>query len=427
MGCGSSNNKKDKQTVFYADVKQHDNSVVDSADIDVELQRNYVPQIHFISFTELKRAGSIPEYDMRNKLVIHDAIDFENSIVIFVSHQWSPTHSLTHLLTYSLTHSRLSINAPDTVDKKKYKLIVEAVDSIMKNLTTMKQCYLWIDYSCINQNKLSSDYQFIDKVLLKAIGCSDIFLTIICDDGNHDWKLPSICTNKLGPEYYKSDGLTNYWSRAWTRAEMLISANLALKASKPERLAMFKHGVSVSMKIGFRPHLLFSGRESVNRLIPVQLPHTPSSWFQQNNPSTGALSNNDDRKYIDSLQIAIFPHLRDLKSDKYEGKYKNLLVVKYMHGKGVYTYVNGCVYEGNLHNNKFSGKGRFSYTDGCVYDGFFKDDAFHGNGVFTYSNGCKYTGEFKDDLRHGKGVFVDAQDNLIFEGNFKEDIMYTSE
>ena len=291
MGCGSSsNNTKDKQTVFYADVKQPDNSAVDSADIDVELQRNYVPPIPFISFTELKRVGSIPEYDFRNKLVIHDAIDFENSIVIFVSHQW------------------LSENAPDTVDKKKYKLIVEAVDSIMKNLTTMKQCYLWIDYSCINQNKLSSDYQLIDKVLLKAIGCSDIFLTIICDDGNHDWKLPSSCTNKLGPEYYKSDGLTNYWSRAWTRAEMLISANLALKASKPERLAMFKHGVSVSMKIGFRPHLLFSGRESVNRLIPVQLPHTPSFWFQQNNPSTGALSNNDDRKYIESLQIAIFPH-----------------------------------------------------------------------------------------------------------------------
>ncbi len=406
MGCCCSSSKSNKSTVFYSDVAQqnNDNSAVDSADVGLEMQHNYVPPTRFISFTEFKTFGTLPLFDIKNKLVNHDAIDMNNSVVIFISHQWL----------------RPSANVPDTPDHTKYKLIIDAVESIMKNFTIMKQCYLWIDYSCLNQNKLSSDYKMIDKILLKAIGCCDIFLTIICDDSSNDMKLPTNSKNKWDPDYYKSEGLKNYCSRAWVRMEMMISSNLLLKSNKPERLAMFKHGVAAVMKIGYRPHLLYGSRENVHKLVPVQLPHAPHSWFRQHDPFFGALSDEEDKKYIELLLSAIQPHLRVMK-DKYEGEYKNLCVAKYMHGKGVFTYQNGSVYEGKFRNNKFSGIGRFTYTDGCVYEGYFKNDKFHGSGVLTYSNGCKYVGDFNKDLRHGKGTLLDADENIISEEIYEND------
>lgn len=429
MGCCCSSSKSDKSTVFYSDIakQNNDNSAVDTDDVGVEMGHNHISSTLFISFTEFKTFGTLPVFDINNKLVNHDAIDTDSSVVIYISHQWL----------------RSSASAPDTPNNTKYKLIIEAVESILKKFTSMKKCYLWIDYSCLNHDKMSPDYGMIDKVLFEAISCCDIFLTIVCDDSNDDISLQTMSMDKWDPEYYKSEGLKNYWSRAWARMEVIISSNLLLKNNKPERLAMFKHGVAAVMKIGYRPHLLYGSLGYMYKLLPVQVPSysprscfrrydpfkllppglcAPRTWCRQHDPFFGASSDEEDKQHIESLQAAIQPHLRVME-DKYVGNHLDLHIAKYMHGRGVYTYKNGSVYEGELRNDKFNGVGRFTFTNGCVYEGNFKNDKFDGYGILYYSNGYKYVGDFKNDLRHGKGTMFDADENVISEDNYKKDVV----
>ena len=64
------------------------------------------------------------------------------------------------------------------------------------------------------------------------------------------------------------------------------------------------------------------------------------------------------------------------------------------------------------------GKGIFTYSNGAIYDGDFNEDKKVGKGVYIYADGSKYTGEFFDDNMHGKGVITYAF-SFIIVVNFK--------
>ena len=101
--------------------------------------------------------------------------------------------------------------------------------------------------------------------------------------------------------------------------------------------------------------------------------------------------------------------------DVYEGNYKD----GNMHGRGVYRYVDGDVYEGDYEAGNMHGRGVFRYANGDVYEGDYKDGKQHGRGVYRYVDGAVYEGDYEDGNMHGRGVFQYAND-AAYEGDFKD-------
>src|SRR6185312_7025404 len=86
--------------------------------------------------------------------------------------------------------------------------------------------------------------------------------------------------------------------------------------------------------------------------------------------------------------------------DKYTGQFNSKGL---QHGKGVYEFVNGDIYDGDFVNGKFEGKGKFTSAEGDIYEGEFKSDLYHGKGVAMDANGDKYEGNFDKGERSGYG------------------------
>ena len=76
-----------------------------------------------------------------------------------------------------------------------------------------------------------------------------------------------------------------------------------------------------------------------------------------------------------------------------------------LHGKGVMTYPDGRLYEGDFKNNQRNGFGVMIYQDGG-----------------KYSEGSRYEGGWRDDKRHGKGVMIYPNDSRRLIGEFRDDI-----
>ena len=93
-----------------------------------------------------------------------------------------------------------------------------------------------------------------------------------------------------------------------------------------------------------------------------------------------------------------------------------------MSGKGVYTYTNGNVYDGQWEDDMRNGKGEYRYKNGNRYVGDWKDNVKNGVGEFFYSSGEKYEGSFENSLRHGHGVFY-YRNGAVFEGEWQNDML----
>lgn len=85
----------------------------------------------------------------------------------------------------------------------------------------------------------------------------------------------------------------------------------------------------------------------------------------------------------------------------YEGQFKNRL----FHGKGTMKYANGNVYIGNWVKNKRVGKGQLTFANGDQYRGDFENNQFWGIGTYRYADGDTYSGAWANNLANGKGVF----------------------
>ncbi len=98
------------------------------------------------------------------------------------------------------------------------------------------------------------------------------------------------------------------------------------------------------------------------------------------------------------------------------------------HGKGRMVEHDGFVSEGDWKNDKMNGNGKMIDPDGdVVYDGEFKDDLFHGHGV--YNSSCEfgditYEGEFANGKMHGTGVLTTTgvMGQGTMRGEFKNDV-----
>ena len=99
----------------------------------------------------------------------------------------------------------------------------------------------------------------------------------------------------------------------------------------------------------------------------------------------------------------------------FEGEFRNDM----KNGKGKYVYVDGDVYEGDWKDNMKNGVGRYTFFDGDAYEGGWKDGLYHGKGVMSFAGGDVYDGEYVDGRRSGLGVYRKANGKIIHSGQWR--------
>lgn len=91
-----------------------------------------------------------------------------------------------------------------------------------------------------------------------------------------------------------------------------------------------------------------------------------------------------------------------------------------MHGRGVLTYADGMVYEGEFFEHHLQGIGVLKRADGAVEEGRFANDFLNGAGKKTWANGTRYEGQFRAGHAQGQGIMRSA-DGSEYVGQFLSD------
>jgi len=91
-----------------------------------------------------------------------------------------------------------------------------------------------------------------------------------------------------------------------------------------------------------------------------------------------------------------------------------------MEGKGVYEYATGDKYVGQYKNNKREGWGKYQYASGAEYVGQFRENKRDGHGTYAYPNlGGLYEGDWRDDKQEGHGTETSRTGDW-YEGEFRD-------
>mgnify|MGYP002630957403 CR=1 FL=1 len=137
-----------------------------------------------------------------------------------------------------------------------------------------------------------------------------------------------------------------------------------------------------------------------------------TTYTNASRPSNG--NSNSQDSSTEAEKVAGFTTFIWPNGDKYEGQ----MFQEQMHGRGIFTAVQGYVYTGEFKHGKPNGLGKLVYDNGDRYEGGFLNDTLHGKGKYLYANGDTYRGEFQNDLPHGHGVYVLANGN-IYSGQWE--------
>ncbi len=103
------------------------------------------------------------------------------------------------------------------------------------------------------------------------------------------------------------------------------------------------------------------------------------------------------------------------------------------HGKSVVEFEDGDRYEGNMGSKGMTGDGILYLVSGDIYEGHFEESKKNGYGTLSIGKNnpkdikncpkCKvYKGYWEGNLKNGVGKCYDISGNLIFEGNFTDDV-----
>ncbi len=105
-----------------------------------------LPPIRLIPFAALVNLGTIPRFPENQDITVDSAsIDRRTSLVVFKSHCW--------LRGYPGAEGYDTRPHPDNVHNEKFALMVKGIEMIWKRFAPgMTECYVWIDYGCINQD-----------------------------------------------------------------------------------------------------------------------------------------------------------------------------------------------------------------------------------------------------------------------------------
>ena len=249
---------------------------------------NNLPPIRVMLFEEFQYYGQFPRFSSKNydhieQLVTIDESKLTNiedtnpneSFYILISHNWLAG------CEYFGSKDKLNpeyrgIKHPDNKNNDKFKLCIQAIQ-LIKNFQApkMTNCYIWLDYCCINQDGNPADV--ILNQLDQIVQTIDCILTPVHDEDYEKWEL--VNHNKGLIKQYKAiswnggSDKTKTWdeikyayvNRAWCRMEMFYAANVPLRNHDSNRIDKFALGLKISLEQNRRPHFLFGTRELAGR------------------------------------------------------------------------------------------------------------------------------------------------------------------
>jgi len=334
----------------------------------------------------------------------------EKVFLIFVSHRWLQGQGST----------RWPQGDPDDDVGSKYNLIVAAASKcigMLRDGMSEENVYLWIDFACICQDKLTNtapgaipqDILALDYYIQQ----SDAILTPIVDlDTSWSEKVQICGRGKNIFEAYGAEGWSEYWNRGWCRLEAFCGAALPTKPG----LAPFRSGALANR----RPHLLYGTLESqsVSRGKIWTLPALSGQYFHRYSPCDGAVSVETDRKLLKLFVGNLQPLVNRLKSEVYDGDKDD---EGRPHGFGSMMEQDYTIYKGFYQHGKRHGLGKVTYANGVVFDGEFQNDQRNGTGEEWWPNGTlKYKGMYEDGARKGLGVLYSEDGSVVHQGEFPE-------
>ena len=91
------------------------------------------------------------------------------------------------------------------------------------------------------------------------------------------------------------------------------------------------------------------------------------------------------------------------------------------HGRGIYKWSDGRIYEGQLKDGLQHGKGKYTMPDGRYFEGEFKKGEQTKKGKYFWKDGTEYIEDEEKGLTITKEMFGDSsEDEEIFEISDKE-------
>jgi hypothetical protein len=274
--------------------------IIQSAFLD--LQEHLLQSIHVISYEDFISLREFPRCPDNSDMIVDlTDVDLSKSFIIFISHCW--------LRGYCGAPGYSGRPHPDNASNEKYQLCIESISKILSNLTdSTLQCYIWMDYSCINQdNNPAGELQHLDEI----IKYSDCLLTPIVDDTIWEY----IHTHQGDFYDYKASGWCfgehSYIHRAWCRVEMFYAANVPLSKHTKTKLTSFQYGLKSALENSKRPHFLYGTREHRLSLNPIQLQPLCKEYhfFDRYHPCKGSVTVASDIEKIQQLIDELKPYL----------------------------------------------------------------------------------------------------------------------
>lgn len=369
--------------------------------------------IRFIPFQSFKSLGKSPRFPDDQSIAVpfvqFTAEEFETSFIVYLSHNWLRSHAETEGWD-GKPH-------PDNSEGVKYQMIVKGIESIIDTLTDgVKTCYLWYDFSCLDQDADDPAYELDNLDTIMEV-CDIVFTPIV------DREYASRMSSELIYDYftdYTSPSWTgtpnSYLNRSWCRLEMFSCLNVPIKKDSEERKKRFKGSLRLQRcQLSRRPHFLYSTQHFDQNELPILLDPLVNSMLDKYHPMQGEMTKSSDRPKIQELFDTLLSYMKPTESGyigevNEEGK---------PHGRGRFLYVNGDIYEGQWSDGERHGKGRQRFIAGDVYEGDWIYGIMEGKGKYTYSAGDVYEGDWKEALMHGIGRFR-GRDGDIYEGEYNE-------
>jgi hypothetical protein len=216
-------------------------------------------------------------------LILSHTIHSRDSLIIFISHTW--------LRGGSDCIGWDGIFHPDNANNDKLQLCIDGIERLWQSLApSMQFCYVWFDYSCIDQTLAdpTMELERLDQVM----SICDCMFTPIVDSNYMKWNLHLF--GNLFVDYQAESfrhGNLAYLNRAWCRLEMLYAANIPLqiesKAYVGNRYLKFLGGLKFAAEQNRRPHILYGSKEYYTSKQLLMLPPLAKSYFHEYNPEMG--------------------------------------------------------------------------------------------------------------------------------------------